>query len=85
MILFKYIRDEDAVDSDGEFANPTRIVVESDAITMDQLMEDFKTFALSLGYHPDTVDRVQMIDKEEDSEDEESDFIKDLKGIGDGY
>jgi hypothetical protein len=85
MVLFKYVRGGDTVSSNGEFANPTRIVIESDAVTMDQLMEDFKIFALSLGYHPDTVNKVQMVDEEEESEDEESDFMKDLKGIDDGY
>lgn len=85
MVLFKYVREPDSSDYSGEFANPTRIVVESDAVTMDQLMEDFKIFALSLGYHPDTVKKVQMVDEEEESEDEESDFMKDLKGIDDGY
>jgi len=82
MVLFKYVRDEDDVGSDGESGNPTRIVVESDAVTMDQLMEDFKVFALSLGFHPDTVNKVQMV---EESEEEESDFMKDLKGIDSGY
>ena len=82
MILFKYVRDRDTASSDGEFGNPTRVVIESDAVTMDQLMEDFKVFALTLGYHPDTVNKVQMV---EESEDEESDFMKDLKGIDSGY
>jgi hypothetical protein len=82
MVLFKYVREKEFNNSDGEFANPTRIVVESDAVTMDQLMEDFKAFALSLGYHPDTVNKVQMVDEVEE---EESDFMKDLGGIGDGY
>lgn len=87
MVLFKYVRNpDDASYNNGEFANPTRVVVESDAVTMDQLMEDFKIFALSLGYHPDTVKKIQMVDEEEESEEEdESDFMKDLKGIGSGY
>jgi len=82
MVLFKYVRDGDAASSDGEFGNPTRVVVESDAVALDQLMEDFKVFALSLGFHPDTVNKVQMVDEPEE---EESDFMKDLKGIDSGY
>jgi len=45
-------------------------------------MEDFKAFALSLGYHPNTVNKVQLVDEVEE---EESDLMKDLGGIGDGY
>jgi hypothetical protein len=82
MVLFKYVREKEFNNSDGDFGNPTRVVVESDAVTMDQLMEDFKAFALSLGYHPNTVNKVQMVDEVEE---EESDLMKDLGGIGDGY
>jgi hypothetical protein len=82
MVLFKYVREKEFNNSDGDFGNPTRVVVESDAVTMDQLMEDFKAFALSLGYHPNTVNKVQMVDEVEE---EESDLTKDLGGIGDGY
>lgn len=76
MVLFKYVREPDSSSSSGEFANPTRIVVESDAVTLDQLMEDFKAFALSLGYHPSSVNQIQYIEPEEQSEAPE---------YGDGY
>lgn len=80
MVLFKYVRDKNAVSSDGEFANPTRILIESDAENVYQLLEDFKAFTLSLGYHPTTVNKVQMVEPEEQSEGSSEEL-----GYGDKY
>ena len=80
MVLFKYLRDNNTISSNGDFANPTRILLESDAESMDQLLEDFKAFALSLGYHSSTVSRIQIVEPEEQSEGSSEEL-----GYGDKY
>jgi hypothetical protein len=85
MVKFIYVREEARVGSSGEFPEPAKVAVLSDAVTFSDLLEDFKAFALSLGFHPDTVNQAQMVEEEEEeSEDSESKFMRELQEIDNG-
>jgi hypothetical protein len=86
MIKFVYKRDSESVFDDGECGDPKKVVVQTDAITASQLLEDFKSFLKGIGYGDSTVGRIQLVDKEEELHlIDKSDFMKNFDGIGDGY
>jgi len=40
-------------------------------IAMQELLQHFKEFCLSIGFHPNTVEEIQMVEKEDDVVDDE--------------
>lgn len=44
---------------------PTKIQVESDSCGVSDILEDFKAFLLALSFSPETVERIEIGDKDE--------------------